>query len=97
MYYSALIGVTLPAISIVISNFFTNDSYILFALTVGLILYPFGRLANLSFEGLEHFYWVYFDKYIYQDSFAINIIVIAVISLLLFILIRKKKQLTTDN
>lgn len=100
MYYSALLGVAIPAISIVISNFFpssgTTLSY-LFGLTIGLILYPFGRLANFSFEGLEHFYWVYFDKYIYHDSFAINITVIAVISILLFILIRKKKQLTTDN
>ncbi len=100
MYYSALIGVAIPAISIVISNFSpssgTTLSY-LFGLTIGLILYPFGRLANFSFEGLEHFYWVYFDKYIFKYSFAINITVISLISLLFFKLIRKKKQLTTDN
>lgn len=97
MYYSALISVLIPPFTIILGSIFSDDGNILswiFGFTLGLILYPFERLANFSFEGLEHFYWVYFDKYIYQDSFAINITVIAVMSLLLFILIRKKKPVS---
>ena len=94
MYYSALISALIPPFAIILGSIFSDDGNILcwiFGFTLGLILYPFGRLASFSFEGLSDFYLIYLDKYIFKYSFAINIIIVAVISLLFFYLTRKKK------
>ena len=96
IYYGSLIGVLLPAVSAFISTFFTDDGNILswiYMLTIGLILYPIGRLAYFSFDALD------FDIWLESDTLSIIIIIIALLSLLIFKHIKEKQRepLTTDH
>lgn len=93
IYYGSLIGVLLPAVSAFVSTFFTDDGNILswiYMLTIGLILYPIGRLAYFSFDALD------FDIWLESDTLSIIIIITALLSLLIFKCI-KKKNLKNDN
>ncbi len=96
IYYGSLIGVLLPAVSAFVSNFFLDDGNILtwiYMFTIGLILYPIGRLAYFSFDALD------FDIWLESDTLSIIIVIIALLSLLIFKHIKKKQRepLTTDH
>ena len=93
IYYGSLIGVLLPAVSAFVSTFFTDDGNILswiYMFTIGLILYPIGRLAYFSFDALD------FDIWLESDTLSIIIIITALLSLPIFKCI-KKKNLKNDN
>ena len=93
IYYGSLIGVLLPAVSAFVSTFFTDDGNILswiYMFTIGLILYPIGRLAYFSFDALD------FDIWLESDTLSIIIVIIALLSLPIF-KCRKKKNLKNDN
>ena len=93
IYYGSLIGVLLPAVSAFVSTFFTDDGNILtwiYMFTIGLILYPIGRLAYFSFDALD------FDIWLESDTLSIIIVIIALLSLPIFKRI-KKKNLKNDN
>ena len=93
IYYGSLIGVLLPAVSAFISTFFLDDGNILswiYMFTIGLILYPIGRLAYFSFDALD------FDIWLESDTLSIIIIITALLSLPIFKCI-KKKNLKNDN
>lgn len=95
IYYGSLIGVLLPAVSAFVSTFFTDDGNILtwiYMFTIGLILYPIGRLAYFSFHAVPFGLDLFFD----YDGLSIIIIVIALLSLPIFKRI-KKKNLKNDN
>lgn len=95
IYYGSLIGVLLPAVSAFVSTFFTDDGNILswiYMFTIGLILYPIGRLAYFSFDALD------FDIWLESDTLSIIIVIIALLSLPLFKHIKKKQRETlTDH
>lgn len=93
IYYGALTGLLLPAASTVINGFFIDDGNILtwiYMFTIGLILYPIGRLNYFAFDGINSF----FDFDYHYSTIAIIIIIIGLVSLLLFRSF-KKKQLNT--
>ena len=95
IYYGSLIGVLLPAASAFVSTFFTDDGNILswiYMFTIGLILYPIGRLAYFSFDALD------FDIWLESDTLSIIIVIIALLSLPIFKHIKKKQRETlTDH
>lgn len=95
IYYGSLIGVLLPAVSAFISTFFLDDGNILswiYMFTIGLILYPIGRLAYFSFDALD------FDIWLESDTLSIIIVIIALLSLPIFKHIKKKQRETlTDH
>lgn len=95
IYYGSLIGVLLPAVSAFVSTFFTDDGNILswiYMFTIGLILYPIGRLAYFSFDALD------FDIWLESDTLSIIIVIIALLSLPIFKHIKKKQRETlTDH
>jgi len=89
IYYGSLIGVLLPAVSAFVSTFFTDDGNILswiYMFTIGLILYPIGRLAYFSFDALD------FDIWLESDTLSIIIVIIALLSLPIFKQIKKKQR-----
>ncbi len=93
IYYGSLIGVLLPAVSAFVSTFFTDDGSILtwiYMFTIGLILYPIGRLAYFSFHAVPFG----LDLFLDYDGLSIIIIVIALLSLPIFKHIKTKKQPT---
>lgn len=95
IYYGSLIGVLLPAVCAFVSTFFTDDGNILswiYMFTIGLILYPIGRLAYFSFDALD------FDIWLESDTLSIIIVIIALLSLPIFKHIKKKQRETlTDH
>lgn len=95
MYISALSAVSIPVFASIISAIFSNDGNILtwiVGLTIGLVLYPFGRMAFELFDGVNSFYFVYLDSWI-DDSTIIGFLVVAIIiSLILYKKIKPKKQ-----
>ena len=95
IYYGSLIGVLLPAVSAFVSTFFLDDGNILswiYMFTIGLILYPIGRLAYFSFDALD------FDIWLESDTLSIIIVIIALLSLPIFKHIKKKQRETlTDH
>ena len=96
IYYGSLIGVLLPAVSAFISTFFLDDGNILswvYMFTIGLILYPIGRLAYFSFDSISFVT----DIWLESNTLSIIIIVIALLSLPIFKHIKKNQRLTTDH
>lgn len=97
IYYGSLIGVLLPAVSAFISTFFLDDGNILswiYMLTIGLILYPIGRLAYFSFDSISFVT----DIWLESNTLSIIIIITALLSLPIFKHIKKKqKETPTDN
>ena len=94
MYISALSAMAIPVFASIISAIFSNDGNILtwiVGLTIGLVLYPFGRMAFELFDGVNSFYFVYLDSWI-DDSTIIGFLVVAIIiSLILYKKIKPKK------
>ncbi len=91
IYYGSLIGVLLPAVSAFISTFFTDDGNILswiYMFTIGLILYPIGRLAYFSFHAVPFG----LDLFLDYEGLSIIIIVIALLSLPIFKHIKNKEK-----
>ncbi len=96
IYYGALTGLILPAASTVINGFFIDDGNILswiYMFTIGLILYPIGRLNYFAFDGINSF----FDFDYHYSTIAIIIIIIGLMSLLLFRSLKKKQLKPTPN
>ena len=96
IYYGSLIGVLLPAVSAFISTFFTDDGNILswiYMFTIGLILYPIGRLAYFSFHAVPFG----LDLFLDYEGLSIIIIVIALLSLPIFKHIKKQRETLTDH
>ena len=95
MYISALVATALPVLSSIISAIFSNDGNILtwiVGLTIGLVLYPFGRMAFELFDGVNSFYFVYLDSWI-DDSTIIGFFIVAIVlSVILYKVIKPKKQ-----
>ncbi len=95
MYISALIATILPVFSCVISMIFSNDGNILtwiVGLTIGLVLYPFGRMAFEVFDGVNSFGFVYLDCFIDADTTIGFFVVTIIISLVLCKVIKPKKS-----
>ena len=94
MYISALVATALPVLSSIISAIFSNDGNILtwiVGLTIGLVLYPFGRMAFELFDGVNSFYFVYLDSWIENSTIIGFFIVAIVLSLVLYKVIKVKK------
>lgn len=95
MYASALTATALPVLSSVFSMLFSDDGNILtwiFAFTIGLVLYPFGRMAFEVFNGVKSFYWVYKDAFIEDSTIIVFLLVAIIISLILYKKIKHKKS-----
>ena len=89
VYYGALAGVLLPVVSGVVSSFFTDDGNILswiYMFTIGLILYPVGRLWYFASEGL----------FFGEGGSAVIICVLALLSLWLFKALKKQEEKAAD-
>lgn len=83
IYYSALLSGIIPPLACLSGVIFSNDSNILswiFCFTIGLVLIPFGFLANYCFEGVSDFF--YLD--ISPETLALLMVVIMLISLVVF-------------
>ncbi len=95
MYISALSATAIPIFASIISAIFSNDGSILtwiVGFTIGLVLYPFGRMAFELFDGVHSFYFVYLDSWI-DDSTIIGFwVVVMIISLVLYKKIKAKKS-----
>lgn len=94
MYISALIATILPVFSCILSIIFSSDGNILswiFGLTIGLVLYPFGRMAFEFFDGVNSFYVVYLDKWIDESTIIGFFIVAMILSVILYKVIKPKK------
>lgn len=99
MYISALSATAIPVISSIISQIFSNDGNILtwiVGLTIGLVLYPFGRMAFELFDGVNSFYFVYLDSFIENSTIIVFFVVAIIISLILYKKIKAKKVKDTD-
>ena len=95
MYISALSATAIPVLSCILSMFFSNDGNILtwiVGLTIGLLLYPFGRMAFELFDGVDTFYYVYLGEFIDRSIVIGIIVVVIIISLILYKVIKPKKQ-----
>ena len=85
IYYGSLIGVLLPAVSAFVSTFFLDDGNILswiYMFTIGLILYPIGRLWYFASDSLS----------LGDGASAVIICVLALLSLWLFKALKKREE-----
>ena len=89
IYYSALLSGIIPPLAFLFSVIFENDSNILFWITIGLVLIPFGFLANYCFEGVSDFFC---QLDISPEIFALLMVVIMLISLAPFKYIHKRSD-----
>ena len=99
MYISALSAVSIPVFASIISAIFSNDGNILtwiVGLTIGLVLYTFGRMAFELFDGENSFYFVYLDSWIENSTIIVFLVVAIIISLILYKKIKAKKVKDTD-
>ena len=99
MYISALSATAIPIFASIISAIFSNDGSILtwiVGFTIGLVLYPFGRMAFELFDGVNSFYFVYLDSFIENSTIIVFFVVAIIISLILYKKIKAKKVKDTD-
>lgn len=99
MYISAVVATVIPVFSSVLSMIFSNDGNILtwiVGFTIGLVLYPFGRMAYELFDGVNSFYFVYLDSFIENSTIIVFFVVAIIISLILYKKIKAKKVKDTD-
>ena len=85
VYYGALAGVVMPILSGFISSFFTDDGNILswiYMFTIGLVLYPIGRLWYFASEALV----------LWEGLSGVFICVLALLSLWLFKTLKKREE-----
>lgn len=95
MYISALSAMAIPVFASIISAIFSNDGSVItwiVGFTIGLVLYPFGRMAFELFDGVDSFYFVYLDRGIDREIIFGFFIVAIVISLVLYKKIKAKKS-----
>ena len=95
MYISSLVATIIPVLSCVLSMIFSNDGNILtwiVGLTIGLVLYPFGRMAFELFNGVNSFYFVYLDSWIDNGTIIGFFVVAIIISLILYKAIKPEKS-----
>ena len=97
MYMGAVIATTLPVLSNFLSSIFSNGGNILswiFAFTLGIVLYPFGRLAHEAFDGISSFYFCFVNEsFIEPHSIAFMLAIAIIISVILYLIIKPKKAL----
>ena len=85
VYYGALAGVVMPILSGFISSFFTDDGNILswiYMFTVGLVLYPIGRLWYFASEAFV----------LWEGLSGVFICAMALLSLWLFKVLKKQEE-----
>ena len=95
MYISALIATILPVFSCILSMIFSNDGNILswiFGFTIGLILYPFGRMAYALFDGVNSFFYVYLGSWVDDSTIIVFLVIAIILSLILYKKIKHKKS-----
>ena len=95
MYISALIATALPVLSSAFSILFSNDGNILswiYYFTIGLILYPFGRMAFEVYHGVDSFFYVYLDSFLERSTIIGFLVVAIIISIILYKKIKPKKE-----
>ncbi len=95
MYISALSAMAIPVFASIISAIFSNDGNILtwiVGLTIGLVLYPFGRIAYELFDGVNSFFFVYLDSWVDDSTIIGFLVVVMIISLVLYKKIKAKKS-----
>lgn len=96
MYISSLVATIIPVFSCILSMIFSNDGNILtwiVGLTIGLILYPFGRIAYELFDGVDSFYYVYLGGFLDRSTIIGFLVVAIIISLILYKKIKPKKEI----
>lgn len=96
MYISAVVATVIPVFSSALSMIFSNDGNILtwiVGLTIGLVLYPFGRMAYELFDGVNSFYFVYLDSWIDNSTIIVFLVVAIIISLIIYKSIKPKKEI----
>lgn len=95
MYIGAVIATALPVLSYFLSSIFSDDGNILswiFAFTLGIVLYPFSRLAHETFDGISSFYFCFVDeRFIEPQSIAFKLTIAIIISVILYLIIKPKK------
>ncbi|MBR2876963.1 MAG: hypothetical protein IKC01_07485 [Clostridia bacterium] len=85
LYYSALVGVGLPTLAYWGSHIFSDDGNILswiYYFSLGLLLYPFHRLACYTFDGVG---------LLYPDRCAPFLVVGVILSFVIFKKVKKEK------
>lgn len=96
MYISALSATAIPVLASIISSIFSNDGSILtwiVGLTIGLVLYPFGRMAYELFDGVSSFYYVYLGGFLDRSTIIGFLVVAIIMSLILYKSIKPKKEI----
>ena len=97
LYISALVGTMVPVITYFCGSIFANDGNILswiYGLTLGLLLYPFGRMAYGVFDGVQSYFFVFHDRFLEGESVAFAMMVVAVISVTIFLIVKKRNKKT---
>ena len=97
LYISALVGTVIPVITYFCGSIFSNDGNILtwiYGFTLGLLLYPFGRMAYGVFDGVQSYFFVFHDRFFEGESVAFAMLVVAVISVIIFLVVKKRNKKT---
>lgn len=95
MYIGALLATGLPVLASILSPVFSDDGNILswiYAFTIGLVLYPFGRVAFETFQGISGFYFTFTEqKFIEEETINFVLVAAIIISAILFKVIKAPK------
>ena len=99
LYFSAVISVWVPVLAFILSHFFSDDGNILcwvYGLTLGMVFYPFHRLAWSTFDG------VWLGSLGYNPEFCAFLLVVSIIlSFIIYKLVKtrtkSKRALCCDN
>lgn len=100
MYYATLVSSIVPTVTFLLSFMFSDDSNILawmFWLTIGLILIPFGCLANYCFEGASDFFFWYLNVDSYPEIFALILVAVTPVSLVFFKKCKSKTAVVSEE
>ena len=100
MYYASLISAVVPTATFLFGFMSSDDSNILvwmFWLTIGLILFPFGCLANYCFEGASDFFFCYLNVDSYPEIFAVIAFVVMLISLVFLKKCKSKTAVVSEE
>ncbi len=95
LYISSLVSTALPVLASACSSLFSDDGNILswiYAFTVGMLFYPFGRMCFSTFEGVDSYYFIYNDQFISRGLLYANFIIAIVLSLIIFRIVRRKRD-----
>ena len=104
LHISAVVGTALPVVSVALSTIFSDDGNILswiYGFTIGLFLYPFGRMGFGTFDGVDSYYFIYKDGFIEREHIILFYVGVIIFSLILYLVVRTKKgktnSLKSDN